>query len=52
MTDTDGITVIPCDICGTSPAEYDGDLCGPCYWQAVGEELSCDWLPDENEATT
>jgi len=26
---------------------WDSELCGPCYWGAVGLELSCDWLPEE-----
>lgn len=36
----------PCEACGTRPGEHEG-LCGPCYWAAIDEELSCDWLDDE-----
>jgi hypothetical protein len=48
MTDTDELPA-NCVACGTALPTYDGDLCGPCYWQAIDEELSCDWLPDEDE---
>jgi hypothetical protein len=45
MTDT--APQPPCDACGQRPANWDSELCGPCYWGAVGLELSCDWLPEE-----
>jgi hypothetical protein len=39
-----------CVGCGRALACYDGDMCGPCYWAAIDNELSCDWLPDDVES--
>lgn len=40
---------VPCEACLSRPAVYDGDLCAPCYNAAVDRELSCDWLPANDD---
>lgn len=50
MTDTDAHhdpnPAEPCDACHQDPGVMEG-LCPACYWANVDEELSCDWLTDE-----
>jgi hypothetical protein len=38
----------PCEACGKLPGDREG-LCGSCCDRAVTLELSCDWLPDDDE---